>query len=159
MPLLVITSTLASCSLMTPTASTSPKVLSYSDKKNCSTKSYEYINKRDISREKKVTLFEHNELQTRAVDFFLAHEDDLQKCYQDFTKAGRTEEYHVCVAVGVSTKSKVDFAEASDEVNKLDANIKTCLEKKLLSYDYKSFKAKNGAKFILPLKLAAKKTN
>ena len=144
---------------MTPTPVVAPKALSYSDKKNCSPKAYEYINKRDIAREKKVTLFEHNELQTRAVDFFLAHEEDLQKCYADFTKEGHAEEYHVCIAVSVNTKSKVEFAEASDEVNNLDKGVKACLEKKLLSYDYKNFKAKNGAKFILPLKLAEKKTN
>jgi hypothetical protein len=142
---------------MTPTPTSTPKTLSYSDKKNCSPKSYEYINKRDVAREKQITLFEHNELQTRAVDFFLAHEEDLHKCYQDFTKAGHTEEYSVCIAVGVNTKSKVDFAEASDETNGLDKGIKSCLEKKLLSYDYKNFKAKHGAKFILPLKLTEKK--
>ncbi|MEA9356858.1 hypothetical protein SHI21_11605 [Bacteriovorax sp. PP10] len=133
------------------------KPLTFSEKKNCSSQSYAYITKRDEAREKKVTLYEHNKLQERTVDWYLTKEADLQSCYTEFIKAGRTEEYHVCLAIGVSSKSKIDFAEASDEVNKLDAGLKSCLEKKLKSYDAKSLKAKFGNKFIMPLRLPAKK--
>lgn len=133
------------------------KPLTFSEKRNCSAASYTYITKRDEVREKKVTLYEHNKLQERTVDWYLTKEADLQSCYSDFTKQGRTEEYHVCLAIGVSAKSKIEFAEASDEVNKLDAGLKSCLEKKLKSYDAKSLKAKFGNKLIMPLKLAAKK--
>lgn len=155
LPFLALT-TLASCSMF-ETTPTPTKTLSFSEKKNCSASSYSYITKRDEAREKKVTLYEHNKLQERTVDWYLTKEADLQSCYTDFTKAGRTEEYHVCLAIGVNTKSKIDFAEASDEVNKLDAGLKSCLEKKLKAYDAKSLKAKFGNKFIMPLKLSAKK--
>lgn len=147
---------LASCSMFAPTPVPS-KALPFSEKKNCSAQSYAYITKRDEAREKKVTLYEHNKLQERTVDWYLTKEADLQSCYTEFTKAGRTEEYHVCLAIGVNTKSKVEFAEASDEVNKLDAGLKSCLEKKIKSYDAKAMKAKFGNKFIMPLKLTAKK--
>ncbi len=147
---------LASCSMFAPTPVAS-KPLTFSEKKNCSASSYGYITKRDEAREKKVTLYEHNKLQERTVDWYLSKEADLQSCYTEFTKAGRTEEYHVCLAIGVNSKSKIDFAEATDEVNKLDAGLKTCLEKKLKAYDVKSLKAKFGSKFIMPLKLATTK--
>ena len=147
---------LAGCSMFAPTPVPS-KALSFSEKKNCSAQSYAYITKRDEAREKKVTLYEHNKLQERTVDWYLTKEADLQSCYTEFTKAGRTEEYHVCLAIGVNTKSKVEFAEVSDEVNKLDAVLKSCLEKKIKSYDAKAMKAKFGNKFIMPLKLTAKK--
>lgn len=152
---LLTLTTLASCSMFETTQP--PRALSFSEKKNCSPASYTYITKRDEAREKKVTLYEHNKLQERTVDWYLTKEADLQSCYTEFTKAGRTEEYHVCLAVGVNTKSKIDFAEASDVVNNLDAGLKSCLEKKLKAYDAKSLKAKYGNKFIMPLKLAAKK--
>lgn len=158
LPLLALT-TLASCSMFETTpAPTTTRALSFSEKKNCSASSIAYITKRDEAREKKVTLYEHNKLQERTVDWYLSKEADLQSCYAEFTKSGRTEEYHVCIAIGVNTKSKIDFADASDEVNKLDAGLKSCLEKKLKAYDAKSLKAKFGNKFIMPLKLAAKKS-
>ena len=142
---------MASCSLFKPTPE--PKrTLTFHEKRNCSPTAYEYINKRDEAREKKITLYEFNELQTRSVDFFLAKEKDLMSCYEE-----TSQEYYVCAVVGVSSKAKVEFLDVADEVNKLDENIKNCLIKKLQSYDYKPLKAKYGTKFTMPLKFTAKK--
>lgn len=128
------------------------KPLTFHDKKNCSPKAYAYVNKRDEAREKKITLYEYNQLQTRIVDYFVEKEADLQSCYTD-----KSHEYYACAVVGITSKSKVEFLDVSDEVNKLDVNVKNCLEKKLQGYNYKSLKAKAGTKFTIPLKLANKK--
>lgn len=108
------------------------------------------ISKRDEAREKKISLYDHNQLQVRTVDFFLSKEKDLLSC-------SSTHNNHVCIAVSVNSKSKIDFVEASDEVNKIDPALKDCIEKKLKSYNYKELKAKQGTKFIMPLKFISQK--
>ncbi len=125
--------------------------LTFRDKKNCAPKAYEYVNKRDEAREKKITLYEYNQLQTRTVDFFVEKEADLQSCYKDTSK-----EYYACAIVGINSKAKVEFLDVSDEVNKLDGELRDCLVKKLQGYNYKTLKAKNGTKFTIPLKFAKK---
>ncbi len=125
--------------------------MSFHDKKNCSAHAFEYVNKRDEAREKKITLFEHNQLQTRTVDFFLDKEKDLLSC------STGAKDYYACAVVGINSKSKIEFLDVSDEVNKLDETTKNCLIKKLQSYDYRLLKAKFGTKFTMPLKLVTKK--
>lgn len=141
----------AGCSLFTPTPEPTAKPMTFHDKKNCSPKAYEYINKRDEAREKKITLYEHNQLQTHTVDFFLEKEKDLLSCSQGL------KDNYACLAVGINSKSKLEFVDVADEVHKLDESVKNCLVKKLQSYDYRSLKAKFGNKFIMPLKMTAKK--
>ena len=111
------------------------------------------MNKRDEAREKKITLYEYNQLQTRTVDFFVEKEADLQSCYTDASK-----EYYVCAVGGINSKAKIEFLDIADEVNKLDQTTKDCLEKKLQGYNYKILKAKNGTKFTIPLKMTVKKS-
>jgi prolyl-tRNA synthetase len=131
----------------TPTPA--PKSLSFHEKRNCSPKAYEYLNKRDEAREKKITLYEYNQLQTRTVDFFIEKEADLQSCYKDSSR-----EYYACAVVGINSKAKIEFLDVADEVNKLSPELKNCLEKKLQSYNYKSLKATAGTKFAIPVKFA-----
>lgn len=150
---LLVLITITSCAYFQPIPE--PKVpLTFRDKKNCSPKAFEYVNKRDEAREKTITLYEYNQLQTRTVDFFVEKEADLQSCYTD-----KSKEYYACAIVGINSKAKIEFIDVSDEVNKLDVGIKDCLVKKLTGYDYKSLKAKNGTKFTIPLKLAAQNKN
>ncbi|MBC7427177.1 MAG: hypothetical protein H7336_01115 [Bacteriovorax sp.] len=152
---MLLLTTLASCSLFRPTPEVVvAKPLSFHDKKNCSTKAYAYVNKRDEAREKKITLYEHNQLQIRTVDYLVEKEADLQSCYTD-----KSREFYACAVVGINSKAKVEFLDVSDEVNKLDANLKNCLEKKLQSYNYKALKAKTGTKFTIPLKFNVKNLN
>lgn len=134
-----------------PTPEPKKRSITFSDKKNCSPKAYDYINKRDVEREKKITLYEYNQLQTRIVDFFVEKENDLQSCYID-----TSNEYYACAVVGINSRGKVEFIDVSDEVNKLNMTIKECVTKKLQGYNYKPLKAKNGTKFTIPLKLAQK---
>ena len=138
--------TLASCATTDSTPTHKP--LTFSEKKNCSPKSYEFITKRDEAREKKITLYEHNQLQNRTVDFFLEKEKDLLNC-------STTHNNHVCIAISINSKSKVDYVEASDMINNLDPLLKSCIENKLKSYNYKDLQVKLGTKFIIPLKFIA----
>ena len=112
----------------------------------------EYAKKRDVAWEKKITLYAYNELQTRTVDFFLEKEADLKSCLTN-----ENQEYYACIVVGINSKSKIDFLDVADEVNKLDNETKNCLEKKMRSYNYKDIQASLGTKFTMPLKLSTKK--
>lgn len=149
--LIVSTLALAGCSMFETTPEPK-KPLTFSDKKNCAPKAYEMMKKRDEAREKRITLYEYNQLQTRIVDFLVEKEDDLQSCYKN-----KEHEYYACAIVSINSKAKIDFLDVSDEVNKLDPEIKTCLENKLKGYNYKTLKAKQGTKFTLPLKLSNRK--
>ena len=146
---------MSGCSFVQPDLGP-PKLFRFIERRNCSKNAYEYVKKSDANREKKITLYEHNQLQERIVDFFLEKEADLQSCYQEYLSKNEASEYYVCIAIGLDNKSKLNYSSVSDEANKLNENLRNCLEKKLQAYDYKSLKAKHGTRFIVPLKLATR---